>query len=207
MRIQSPIAGNQSGSSAGMVFQTYRGRTFMRSKPALFHYADTPAQQATQKKFYDIQADWLPIYRTMRVFFPKVERQGLNYFNTLSKGIYQASKTYPPYSTLDPIEAFGFDIYDRCRITQGALSTIRNGRTYILRLASTTYVSTIDFVPEKVQCLMLCPDLQQLEFTTIDYSPGQLDIPFSNSRNWFPGHTLHLYIAFSNDAFFSNFYF
>lgn len=89
MKVQLPWIGKAAGSSAGTIYQSYWGHTYTRSFPALFHYPDTPAQQATQALFHDVQRFWLPIYQHLEPSIGKEQRKGINAFNVLAKCIYK----------------------------------------------------------------------------------------------------------------------
>lgn len=207
MLVQSPFLGLQAGSSADMVFQSYGGRTVMRSKPVLFHYQPTPNQLAAQNKYYAFRSRWLPVYRQLKEYFPKTDRLGLNYYNILTSGIFKAAQTFPPYDEQDPIQRFGFDIYDRFQGEQGSISVVTSGRTYTIRLNAYTLESQVHFVPAYIHGLMLSPALQDVQLHTISYAAAPVTFPFDNSNSWFPGNTLYLYIAFSNSEFFTDFFF
>lgn len=179
----------------------------MRSKPALFHYQPTAAQLAAQNKYYSLRSKWLPVYRQLKPYFPPTDRQGLNYFNILTSGVFKAAQTFPPYSEQDPITRFGFDIYDRIQGEQGSITVVTSGRTYTIRLNSYTMSANVDFSPTYIHGLMLSPALQDVQLHTVDFSTAPVVFPFDNTNKWFPGNTLYLYIAFSNDEFFSDFFF
>lgn len=207
MRVQSPIAGGQRGSVGGMVFQHYHGRTYARSKPTIFHYQPTPAQKATQDKYYNIKSYWTPIYRRMQPYFPAENHNSQNWYNLLSRGVYEASQTYEPWKSHEEIHNFGVDVYKHIQIQQTTLSVIRSGSRYSIRLNGFSFQSDVEFVPQFAHALMFCTDLQQIEYEVVPYTTPTITWPFSNGGGWFPGHTLHLYMALSNDEHFSNFFY
>lgn len=207
MIVQSPLLGNQSGSSGEMVFQPYGGRTIMRSKPALFHYQPTPKKAAAQNKYYLLRSKWLPVYRQLKPYFPTTNRQGLNYFNILTSGVFKAAQTFHPYNQQDPIPRFGFDIYNRIQSKKGSISAVFSGGAYLIRLNSYTMSSNVNFTPTYIHGLMLSPALQDVQLHTINFQAAPVTFPFDNSNAWLPGNTIYLYIAFSNNEYFSDFFF
>lgn len=207
MRVQSPIAGHQSGSVGGMVFQTYHGRTYMRAKPVIFHYQPTPAQKAAQDKYYSVKSQLNPAYRLMRPYFPQNDRNGLNYYNTLSKGIFEALQIFPPIKPHEEISGFGVDLYKHISIEQASISVLHSGSTYRIRLNGFTWQSNVDFTPQYAHALMFCTDLHEMQYQVVQYTEPQIIWPFSNSGNWFPNHQVHLYMALSNDERMSNYFY
>lgn len=207
MRVQSPIVGQQSGTTAYMIFQSYGGRTYARSKPALYHYPGTPAQRAAQRKFYNIETQWLPIYRTLRNFFPQTNKLGLNYFNVLSTGIFAAAQTFPPIVHPEELHHFGIDIYDNITIDTGYYAVENIDGEYTIYLHDFSWQSQVDFRPINAHALLFCPDLQQIEYEWSKYTEPVIEWPFKLGNRWLPSHEVNLFVAFSDDNFFSNFFY
>lgn len=207
MRVQSPIAGAQSGSVGGLVLQHYHGRTFARSKPVLFHYGPTPAQAVAQNKFYGTRRYFNPIYRQLKPYFTRHQLQQFNPYNLISKGFFAAMQTFPPYADGELIDRFGIDIYNRIKIHCGECTPYYLYPYWYLTLEDFQFASDVDFVPTTAHALLFCPAFKQALYISTPYVGENLSFPWFDSFSWFPVHEINMYVALSNDTYFSNFQF
>lgn len=207
MRVQSPIAGNMTGSVDGLVFQHYHGRTFGRSKPALFHYGPTPAQAAAQSKYYGIRRQWNPIFRLLKSYIPTLQGKQSNAFNVLSDGVFKALGTFNKAEQPHPLRKFGADALDRLTLRLGNYTLYSANSLYYITFYDFDYSTQVNFIPEVAHALYLCPDLQQIQYTNVDFNPDHLTFIFDNNLSWFPDHSFDMYVALSNSEYLSNFFF
>lgn len=207
MRVQSPIAGNLVGTAGGMVFQHYNGRTYGRALPVIFHYQPTPAQAAAQDKYYGIRRYWLPTYRIIKPFVPDEQLKLANAYNDVTKAVYRALGVFDENHTPEVFHKFGFDPYHRLSLWLGNYTLYYEDPYYYITFWDFHFESDVNFTPVYAHALYLCPDLQEIQYCAIDYNADHLTFIFVNSRNWFPDHTFEMYVALSDDEYFSNFFY
>lgn len=207
MKVQSPIAGAMAGSAGNLTFQHYHGQTYGRSKPVLFHYGPTPAQAVAQNKFYGIRAQWNPLYREIKPFVPDYQLKQANAFNTLTEGVYKALGTFSEDDPSTLPRKFGFDLYERLSLRLGNYTLYYDGQYYYITLWDFDFTTDVEFVPQYAHALYLCPDLQQIGYDVVNFNAEHLTFVFTNSGDWFPDHYFNMYVALSDEQFFSNFFF
>lgn len=207
MRVQSPIAGAMTGSAGNLTFQHYNGRTYGRSKPVIFHYGPTPAQAAAQNKYYGVRGQWRPLYGNMKPYVPESMLKQANAYNDLTKAIYDALGTFKPGQNAQPVRKFGFDPYDRLTLRLGNYDLYFQDPYYYITFYDFDYLTDVDFNPLFGHALYLNSDLQQLQYCVIPYDSDHLTFIFDNSNDWFPTHEFDMYVAISDEQFFSNFFY
>lgn len=207
MRIQSPISGAMAGSAGNLIFQHYHGRTYGRSKPVLFHYGPTKPQFIAQQKYYGVRRIWSPIYQRLKPYIKAAEQKQANPYNSLSKGVYDVLGTFKKTYGQQYVKKFGFDKYNRLSIQIVNWELALKDNDFYVSLYEFGYSSTVDFVPDYAHALVFCHDLQHMQYDVVKYSPKLLRFAFSNAMQYLPGHSVDIYIALSNDEFFSNFMF
>ena len=207
MRVQSPISGSMTGSAGNIIFQHYNGHTYGRSKPVIFHYGPTPAQAAAQNKFYGVKAIWNPIYREIRPFIPLTEHKQTNVYNSLTHDVYHALGVFHDDIYAVEHEKIGFDLYDRIRIYQGNITATYSRPYYYLKINGFSYVANVVFDPKLVHVLYFCLELQQMIYQRLAYPQGDLIIPFNDQYGWLSRYSVHIYIALSDENFFSDFFY
>lgn len=207
MRVQSPFMGNMSGSSTGSIFQCYRGRTYKRTKPFIYHYPGTPAQRANQAKFYNIQTPLRQIYSLIKPYYSNDQSNGFSPFNNFSKGLYRAAQTFPPFDAPEQIRHFGLDIYNRIHIALGDHQDYFLDDTYYFTFENFSIHAVVDFNPTQAYAIYICTELQQIQFTLISFDAQRLAFPYKNTLNWFPDHSFDMWVALSDENFFSDFYY
>lgn len=207
MKVQSPIAGAMSGSAGKMIFQHYHGNTYGRAFPFIFHYQPTAPQFAAQTKYYGIRRKWLPIYRQIRNFIPDNQQKQTNAYNVLTKAIYLNLGTFEAEQQPVTVRKFGFDVYDRLQLSLGNYTLYYDGSYYYITFWDFIFAKIVNFSPMYAHALYMCPDLQELQYNMVDFNAEHLTFIFDNSHNWFPDHSFEMYVALSDDQFFSNFYY
>jgi len=207
MRVQSPIAGGQSGSLGGLTFQHYHGRTYARSKPAIFHYGPTPAQRAAQNKYYSLRGPWLALYRSLRPYFPTDTRDGRNYYNLLQRQIYTATRIFDAATDDEPLNKIEIDARDRIRVRCGNYDLYLLDNIYYITFEQLHFETDLDFYPTHAHAIFVCQETHEFFYEVVDYIHPHLSWPFNNSLGWFPSRWFDMYIALGNDEFLSNFYY
>lgn len=207
MRVQSPIAGSMTGAAGGLIFQHYHGRTYGRAFPSLFHYQPTPAQYAAQTRYYGVRHQWNPIYRKIKPYIPENQLKNANAFNNLSDGVFRALGTFANVEQPGLMRKFGFDVFDRLSLRLGNWTLYFQNPFYFITFWDFDFASKVDFTPIYAHALYLCRDLQEVQYCIVDYNAEHLTFFFDNSRNWFPDHAFEMYVALSDEQFFSNFFY
>ena len=207
MRVQSPIAGNMAGAAGGLIFQHYNGRTYARAFPVIFHYQPTPAQKAAQDAYYSTRSLWLPVYNEIKPFIPLREHKQCNVYSSLTKGVYNALGVFHEHHHDVVHEKIGFDVYDRIRIYQGNITATYQNPYYYLHIHGFDWVSKVIFEPKIVHVLYFCMELGQMQYDRLQYVSKDLVIPFRDVNNWLTRYSVHIYIALSDDDYFSDFFY
>ena len=207
MRVQSPIAGGIAGAAGNLIFQHYHGRTFGRAFPAIFHYQPTPAQYAAQTKYYGTRREWNPLYQAIKPFIPKAQLKQANAFNNLSAGAFKALGVFPDAEHSTQLRKFGFDVENRLLLYLNNWTLYYAEPYYYVTFWDFDFQSYVAFTPRYAHALYFCRDLQQIEYNVVDFDPLHLTFIFDNSRNWFPDHDFDMYVALSDEQYFSNFFF
>lgn len=207
MRVQSPIAGAMTGSAGKIIFQHYNGRTYGRAFPVIFHYQPTPAQLIAQNKYYGIRQYWLNTYREIKPYVPKDELKQANAYNNLTKGIYLGLGTFNDEHRPHQLRKFGFDAYDRLILRLGNYTLYYKAPNYYITFWDFDFDTNVRFNPIYAHALYLCPDLQQIQYCVVPYDDEHLTFVFMNVGNWFPNHSFEMYVALSDEWFFSNFFY
>ena len=207
MRIQSPIAGNMTGSAGKIIFQHYHGRIYGRSFPVIFHYQPTPAQFAAQTKYYGIRGQWLPLYRQIKSLIPYAQLKLANAYNNLTNGIYEVLGTFSDTHTPNTPRKFGFDPYNRFVLRLGDYTLYYLEPYYYITFWNFNFYTNLSFVPRFAHALYMCPDLQLLQYNVVDFNADHLTFIFLNTQDWFPDHSFEMYVALSDDEYFSNFFY
>lgn len=207
MRVQSPIAGAMSGSAGKIIFQHYHGNTYGRAFPVIFHYQPTPAQFAAQAKYYGIRRQWLPLFRQMKPFIPIYQQKQGNAYNEITKAVYQSLGTFNAEHNPLVMRKFGFDKYNRLALHLGDYTLYYQEPYYYITFWDFEFSCEVNFTPQFAHALYLCPALQQVQYCVIDFNAEHLTFIFDNSENWFPLNTFEMYVALSDEQYFSNFYY
>ena len=206
MKFHFPWIRNASGTSAGLVFQTYRGRTYGHAKTEFYHYPNTPAQQETQGKFYNIMRQFNAIYPELSHFIHRSQRQNRNVYNIFGSAMFAASLTYPnPYRKYPP-QKFGVDKDNTLSIAVVIDSLVINDKT--INVVAKYSVKTFRrvFTPKTLHVFFANSSQQEILYT---YQPASVDdfsLSLSNSKQWLQSDSISMYVALSDKSFLSNFF-
>lgn len=205
MKVQNPIIGKATGSNQELVYQTYFGNTYVRTKPSIFHYKDSKAQQDTQALFFDIQQQWLHIYEALSDYYTSRQRNDKNVFNVLSAGIYKAIRTYPKSSNLYPPRFFGADDYNQVKAIFEEVFWEFQGKFIEFKFTFSQIQSSRQFSPNTFHLLALNVSQQLIYYINDIFTLPTTNITLTNSSDWLQSDEIRVYIALSDHAFMSNF--
>ena len=206
MKFQFPWIRNASGTSAGLVFQTYRGRTYGHAKTEFYHYPNTPAQQDTQGKFYNIIRQFNAIYPELSHFIPRSQRQNRNVYNIFGSAMFAASLTYPnPYRKYPP-QKFGVDKDNTLSLVVVIDSLVINDKiiNVIAKYTYTTFRRV--FTPKTLHVFFVNISQQEIIYTNQPSSQDDFSLTISNSKQWLQSDNIKMYVALSDQSFLSNFF-
>lgn len=206
MRVQSPIVGNMAGRSAGLIFQHYHGRTYGRSMPAIFHYGPTASQELTQKLYYAVFRQWKVVYSDMKRFVPKNMLKQVNAYNMLTKNIYKALGTFDDLVPDPHLKSFGIDIYKHIQVSPGSYTVVEESGKLIVNFNEIAVKSNIDSEPQICHLLYINPSKQQIDYANTQYQKKDIAFVIDDPDERKAIGEFVLYVAVSNDYFFSNFF-
>lgn len=206
MKVHLPIVGKATGSSAGLIYQSYWGNTYTRAFPFSFHYPDTAKQQKCQFDFFRIQRAWWPVYNKLKFSIPRQCRRNTNVYNKLSNGLYKVFMTYSGIKAENIIEVWGMDERKSVVMEIEKKQLEFEDKAIIARFSINGIYGKRHFTP-KVYNMLLCNISQQeFYFQTNQVQAGWNDVRFVVLSEWDPTDIMIAYVAFSNDEFFTNFY-
>lgn len=206
MKAQLPIIHHGSGHAGNIIFQTYWGRTFLRSMPVLFHYPDTPAQQKAQGLYWTITRQFQAIYGNFKRSFPKRNNSNKNIYNVLSKGIFQAADPYDSQHTAPPPLRFGLDTQQQIKLLFPVSKVVVEKTTVIMSFQVSLHMWRRAFRPATAFVLAINRTQQSLLGTIQPYEHGNFDIILQNTMAWLPTDDVVVYVAAGNKETLSNFY-
>lgn len=206
MKVHLPFVGKATGSSAGLIYQSYWGNTYTRSFPFNFHYPDTDKQQKCQFDFFRIQRAWWPIYNKLKFSIPKQCRRNTNIYNKLSKGLYVVFMTYSKIKEENILEIWGLDERKTVMMDIGRMPIrIDNDNIYVGFSINGIYGKR-HFSPQSYNMLLCNITQQEFYFQTNEVHAGLNEVEFLILSEWNRTDIIIAYVAFSNDEFFTNFY-
>lgn len=205
MKVQLPWAGKASGSSAGLIYQSYWGRTFARTFPAIFHYPDTTLQQITQAKFHDIRRVWDPIYRNISQYIGKGQRVNRNTYNNYLRGLYRAFNPYDEQSKYMPPRYWGIDPANRMTVELADAEVVNAKENIFVQWGTITLHNKISAAPTNQMFLLLNLTQQALYFDNAGYLPYRHSWYFINQQDWREGDKILFYTALAAKNWLGNF--
>lgn len=206
MKVHLPIVGKATGSSAGLIYQSYWGNTYTRSFPFSFHYPDTDKQQKCQFDFFQIQRAWWPIYKELKMSIPKQCRRNTNVYNELSNGLYRALMTYAPVKTENALQVWGLDKRKSVKADLKTSKIIIEDQRVFVSCYLNGFYGKRKFVPS-VFNMLLCNITQQEFYLKIEkLESDTIAVEFFVTSEWSQSDIIVAYVAFSNDEFFTNFF-
>jgi hypothetical protein len=206
MKVHLPIVGKATGSSAGLIYQSYWGNTYTRSFPFSFHYPDTAKQQICQFDFFQIQRAWWPIYDRLKRSIPKQCRRNTNVYNELSNGLYKVFMTYSEKKRGNVIPIWGLD--KRKTVNVDIInSAIKIDKSVVKVTTDFKVVQTKrSFSPMDCNVLLCNVNRQEFYLQVFAYETEFIDVQFFVGSEWEQTEIILAYLALSNDEFFTNFF-
>lgn len=205
MKVQLPWAGKATGNSAGLIYQSYWGRTFARTFPAIFHYPDTKLQQITQAKFHDIRRIWDPIYRNISQYIGRGQRTNRNTYNDYLQGLYRAFNPYNEVSKSAPPRSWGIDPLNRMSVELTEFEVINAKEQIFVQWTSLKLVNKIAAAPTRQFFLLLNLTRQALYFDNAMYLPYRHSWYFINQQDWREDDKILFYTALAAKDWLGNF--
>ena len=206
MKVHLPIVGKATGSSAGLIYQSYWGNTYTRQFPFSFHYPDTSKQQKCQFDFFRIQRAWWPIYNQLKLSIPKQCRRNTNVYNELSNGLYKVFMTYAEIKAQNVVEEWGLDKRKSVIFNLEKYPITFDG----LKMGVETDILEIhgkrSFKPTNYNMLLCNITQQEFYFKTELWTNDNILESFIITSEWSQSDIVVAYVAFSNNEFFTNFY-
>lgn len=206
MKAQLPIIHHGSGHAGNIIFQTYWGRTFLRSMPVLFHYPDTPAQQKAQGLYWTITRQFQAIYGIFKRSFPKRNNSNRNIYSVLSKGIFQAADPYDSQHTTPPPLRFGLDTQQQIKLSFLVSKVVVEKTTISIAFQLSVSLWRRAFRPTRVYLVAVNRTQQSLLGAEQSYQSTEIEFVLQNSVLWESTDAVVAYVAIGNKETLSNFY-
>lgn len=205
MQVQLPLFGKAGGHSRELIYQSYNGKTYARSMPLLYHYPDTPAQQITQAKFYDLQRSWLPAYKDLSTHIARNQRNNKNPFNMLSKGIYKIFHPFQDESRYIYPSNFGLDPKNRVRPYILEYRIFVEPRDVNLEFEMSRPFNDLQVQLTTCHIILFNITSQTMIYTSSDIIPDQNIFVLKNTNEWKPTDKIKFYCALSGKDWLGNF--
>lgn len=206
MKVQLPWMGKATGSSAGLIYQSYWGRTFARTFPAMFHYPNTPKQQLCQAKYWHLRREVEACYEELRYDLTKYQKRIKNPYNQL----YQSARTMFESQASDPYGpwqlSFGVDALNAISLYVDEYQSHITPQEVICDALIKNVSSKFDFFPEYAWICLVNWTRQELWTRKADYGQGWVQQYWPNSTGWASTDYVVWYIGVSNNHYMSNFY-
>lgn len=206
MKVHLPIVGKATGSSAGLIYQSYWGNTYTRSFPFSFHYPDTAKQQKCQFDFFQIQRAWWPIYNQLKFSIPKQCRRNTNVYNELSNGLYRVFMTYAPVKSENVLQIWGLDKRKSVLVDLKSYNIVLQGGRVFVNCFLYGFYGKRKFVPSVYNMLLCNISKQEFYLKVTKLKSDTIEERFVITSEWSQSDIIVAYVAFSNDEFFTNFY-
>lgn len=205
MKVQLPVVNHASGTTGNLIFQTYRGRTYARAFPAIFHYPDTKKQQDCQASFFDIQRIWLPIYKELTKNIAPMQRKNKNPFNKLTSAVYHIFNPYQRKKYKRIPQNWGLDPDNRihANIVSPDIRVDKEKVTLSFYMQRPTIGVSVPISETLV--LLFNQRQQNMYFTTIPLQGDLNTIDFKNTNNWELTDDICAYIALAGREWLGNF--
>ena len=205
MKVHLPIIGKATGSSAGLIYQSYWGNTYARSFPFSFHYPDTVKQQECQATFFDIQRNWAPIYNQLKNYIMKEQRRNKNPYNTLSKAIYRIFNPYHDKIKEVYPSNFGLDPQNRIRPVTTEKEISFDHDEFNLHFNMGRPYNELSVILETVNIIIFNETKQNMMYYEDKFHAGHYYIRLKNTLDWENSNKILVYLAISANTWLGNF--
>lgn len=205
MKIQMPFHGHAAGRSGNTIFQTYWGNTYTRSMPILFHYPNTPAQQATQAIYYNIRNLYREMYRNIRSFVHEGQRHNVNIYNLYFKAIFQVCNPYDKPELNKPLQNFGLDELNRVILPATVDGFSISGRYFYFHFHFSSPTIRIQSRFNYFYALAVNRSKKQFYTVRFYYSASTTQFSLALADSWSVDDDILLYFALQGSEWFGNF--
>lgn len=205
MKVQLPWCGKATGSSAGLIYQSYWGKTYARTFPAIFHYPDTPAQQACQRKYWHSRIEAENCYKVIQGNISSYQKRIANTYNAMQKSVIDMfAPLYDDFLAPLP-KSFGIDSIKAINASFKNLKSIVLPEIIILNAELSSLDSKFIFRPNK--CFLAVINSNQREIWTVaaGFKDGIATGNWKNTTSWPTTDTAYFYVALADDHYISNF--
>ena len=205
MKVQLPFIGKATGSSAGLIFQSYWGGTYSRSFPSIFHYPDTPKQQAAQAPFHEINKAWALPYGIIKNAVGENQRRNRNIYNEYLK---QALKIYNPYDIpkqRTPLQNFGPDPFNRMRASMLVTYKYIDDSYILIRWQDWAVEKEISYTPSHRIFLLMNKTSRTLHSPYGLIIPSVTGLNIQNYQDWKATDDIVFYVAVYGEGWLGNF--
>lgn len=206
MKVQLPVVNRAAGRTAGFIFQTYNGRTYVRAMPASYHKSESPKKQQTEAKYYNIMRQYQLIYDDWINVVKRAPQKSRNTFNEYAKGIFAAAGTYDTQNTQQPPRRFGTDTQQQVKIIPLYTRLRLDGKYASLVTDFSIKLWRRNFFPAQYSVLLVNKTQQTIMMISDHYKGNSMEIDFTNDLDFLPTDTIRIYLMLSDYNFLSNFY-
>lgn len=205
MKVQIPILNKAAGRLRDTIFQSYWGETYVRSMPLLFHYPDTEDQQRTQAAFFDIQRNWIPIYKELIVYASPSQRKNKNAFNTLSRYVYKILDPYVAPNNYSAPRFWGLEHLNKMRPVIPSFQLSVNPKRLVLTFDVNLPYNDTNYYVRWFHVLLCNVSQKYMLYLVIPFAIETQLVTFFNTMEWQPSDRLRFYIALSDNNWLGNF--
>ena len=198
--------GKATGSSAGLIYQSYWGKTFARIFPVMFHYPNTPAQQACQAKYWHNRIEAQACYRTIQPYLSTYQKRITNPYNAMFKSVNDMfiMRETNPYSPIP--NDFGIDIRHSVNASIKAVFNVVRPDQVIIDANVIDIKSEFQFVPDKAFLVLVNFIRQEVWTQPANFHSGNIYGAWPNTTTWPSTHVAVFYVGLANDHFCTNFF-
>lgn len=205
MKVQLPWFGKATGSSAGMIYQSYWGHTYARTFPASFHYPNTPAQQACQARYWHNRFEANVCYGTIEEQLSDYQKRIVNPYNQMQKSVIGMMTEFEenPYSPV-PTE-FGIDSIKAINATIQSYQCVVRPDYVLLDANITQITSKFRFEPKKCFLVLVNRIRREVWTQPANIHGNNIYGTWPNTTTWPMTHVAFFYVALADNHYISNF--
>lgn len=206
MKVQLPWAGKATGSSAGLIYQSYWGKTYARTFPAIFHYPNTPAQQRCQDEYFDMRHEIDACYEEIRYDISPYQKRIRNPYNVIFQSARKMflANSLNPYSMLQ--ESFGVDAINAISANIFLGQSYIDSKKVVLDARLISYESKFNFFPTKCWFTLFNRYRSQLWTRQAEIQQDYLLAYHDNTTGWRSTDDVYFYVLIADEHYMSNFF-
>ena len=206
MKVQLPWMGKATGSSAGLIYQSYWGRTFARTFPAMFHYPNTPAQQACQTKYWHNRIEAEACYGTIQRYLSSYQKRITNPYNAMFKSVNDMFIQHEtnPYAPIP--NDFGIDIRHSVNANIRSVFNVVRPDRVIIDANIINIKSEFQFEPDKAFLILVNFRRKEVWTQPANFHGGNIYGSWPNTTTWPSTQVAIFYVGLANNHFCTNFF-